>query len=69
MSGQSRSRRPVEERTDPRRRTLRELRLFTSQQGFLPTTQELADILGTSPPSTLNQVNQPVTRDEAGNCG
>ena len=62
MSVQSRGRRPVEEITDPQRRTLRELHRFTSRQGFPPTIQELADILGISPPSARDQVNQLVRK-------
>ena len=58
MSNESRGRPPVEEITDPQRRTLRELRRFISQQGFPPTIQELADILGISAPSARDQVTQ-----------
>ena len=62
MSSQSRGRRPIEEITDPQRRTLGELRRFTSQRGFPPTLQELADILGISPPSAHDQVSQLVRK-------
>ena len=58
MSGQSRGRRPVEEITDPQRRTLRALRRLTNRQGFPPTIQELADILEISSPSVRDQVKQ-----------
>ena len=59
MSDESRvGRRPVEEITDPQRRTLGELRRFIGQQGFPPTIQELADILGISAPSARDQVTQ-----------
>ena len=62
MSGQARGRRPVEEITDPQRRTLRELRDFTNRRGFPPTIQELADILGISTPSVRDQVKQLVRK-------
>ena len=62
MSGRSRGRRPVEEITEPQRRTLRELGYFTSRQGFPPTLQELADALGTSAPSARDQINQLVRK-------
>ena len=58
MSSQSRGRPRVEEITGPQRRTLGELRRFTRQQGFPPTIQELADILGISTPSVRDQVSQ-----------
>ena len=48
----------MEEITDPQRRTLGELRRFIGQQGFPPTIQELADILGISAPSARDQVTQ-----------
>ena len=62
MSGKARGRRPVEEITDPQRRTLRELRRFTNRRGFPPTIQELADILGISPPSLRDQITQLVRK-------
>ena len=62
MSGKARGRRPVEEITDPQRRTLRELRRFTNRRGFPPTIQELADILGISPPSVRDQITQLVRK-------
>ena len=62
MSSQSRGKRPVEEITDPQRRTLRELGRFTSRRGFPPTLQELADILGISPPSAHDQMSQLVRK-------
>ena len=62
MSGKARGRRPVEEITDPQRRTLRELRRFTKRRGFPPTIQELADILGISPPSVRDQITQLVRK-------
>ena len=62
MSGKARGRRPVEEITDPQRRTLQELRRFTNRRGFPPTIQELADMLGISPPSVRDQVNQLVRK-------
>ena len=62
MSGKARGRRPVQEITDPQRRTLRELRRFTNRRGFPPTIQELADILGISPPSVRDQITQLVRK-------
>ncbi len=62
MSDESRGRPPVEEITDPQRRTLGELRRFTRQRGFPPTIQELADILGISTPSVYAQVSQLVRK-------
>ena len=62
MSGKARGRRPVDEITDPQRRTLRELRRFINRRGFPPTNQELADILGISPPSVREQVKQLVRK-------
>ena len=62
MGSQSRGRPRVEEITDPQRRTLGELRRFTGQQGFPPTIQELADILGISTPSVRDQVSQLVRK-------
>ncbi len=62
MSEQPRGRRPVEEITDPQRHTLRELCRFTNRQGFPPTIQELADILGISSPSVRDQVKQLVRK-------
>jgi repressor LexA len=59
---ESRGRPPVEEITDPQRRTLGDLRRFIAQQGFPPTIQELADILGISAPSVRAQVNQLVRK-------
>ena len=62
MSSQSRGRPRVEEITGPQRRTLGELRRFTRRQGFPPTIQELADILGISTPSVRDQVSQLVRK-------
>ncbi len=62
MTGPTRGRPRVEEITGPQRRTLRELGLFIGRQGFPPTIQELADILGISPPSARDQVNQLVRK-------
>ena len=62
MSGKARGRRPVEEITDPQRRTLHELRRFINRRGFPPTIQELADILGISPPSVRDQITQLVRK-------
>ena len=62
MSDQSRGRRRVEEITAPQRRTLQELRRFIDRQGFPPTIQELADVLGISPPSVHSQVKQLVRK-------
>ena len=62
MSGKARGRPPVEEITDPQRRTLQELRRFINRRGIPPTFQELADILGISPPSLRDQVSQLVRK-------
>ena len=62
MSGKARGRRPVEEITGPQRRTLRELRRFINRRRFPPTIQELADILGISPPSLRDQITQLVRK-------
>lgn len=62
MGGKTRGRRPIQEITDPQRRTLQEIRLFTSQRGFPPTIKELADILGISHASAHGQVNQLVRK-------
>ena len=62
MHGPARGRRPVDEITSPQRRTLRELRRFTSQRGFPPTIKELADVLGISAPSAHDQVSQLVRK-------
>lgn len=57
-----RGRRPVQEITEPQRRTLKEIRLFTSRRGFPPTMKELAGILGISHASAHGQVNQLVRK-------
>jgi len=62
MSQRSRGRRPVQETTEPQRRTLKEIRLFTNRRGFPPTMKELADILGISNASAHGQVNQLVRK-------
>ena len=62
MSSQARGRPPIEAITGPQRRTLHELQRFTNRRGFPPTIQELADILGISPPSLRDQVNQLVRK-------
>ena len=62
MSTQPRGRPPVEEITAPQRRTLRALGRFTNRQGFPPTIQELADILGISAPSVHDQVGRLVRK-------
>ena len=62
MQALARGRRPVDEITSPQRRTLRELRRFTSERGFPPTIKELADVLGISPPSAHEQVSQLVRK-------
>ena len=62
MSSQARGRPPIEAITDPQRRTLHELQRFTNRRGFPPTIQELADILGISPPSVRDQVKQLVRK-------
>ncbi|UCC43634.1 MAG: MarR family transcriptional regulator [Candidatus Zixiibacteriota bacterium] len=57
-----RGRRPVKEITAPQRRTLREIHLLTIGHGFPPTIKELADVLGISPASAHEQVNQLVRK-------
>jgi repressor LexA len=58
-----RGRRPFKGITEPQRRTLREIRLFTIGHGFPPTIKELADVLGISHASAHGQVNQLVLKD------
>jgi len=62
MSQRQRGRRPVQEITEPQRRTLKEIRLFTNRRGFPPTMKELADILGISHASAHGQVSQLVRK-------
>jgi repressor LexA len=62
MSQRPRGRRPVHEITEPQRRTLKEIRLFTNRRGFPPTMKELADILGISHASAHGQVSQLVRK-------
>jgi len=62
MSQRPRGRRPVQEITEPQRRTLKEIGLFTNRRGFPPTMKELADILGISHASAHGQVNQLVRK-------
>ncbi len=62
MSQRPRGRRPVHEITEPQRRTLKEIRLFTNRRGFPPTMKELADILGISHTSAHGQVSQLVRK-------
>ncbi len=62
MSQRPRGRRPVQEITEPQRRTLKEIRLFTNRRGFPPTMKELADILGISHASVHGQVSQLVRK-------
>ena len=62
MTTRPRGRRPVQEITDPQRRTLKDIRRFLHQRGFPPTIKELADILGISHASAHDQVNQLVRK-------
>ena len=62
MASRPRGRRPIQEITAPQRRTLQEIRLYTSRRGFPPTIKELADILGISHASAHGQVNQLVRK-------
>ena len=62
MSQRLRGRRPVQEITEPQRRTLKEIRLFTNRRGFPPTMKELAAILDISHASAHDQVNQLVRK-------
>lgn len=57
-----RGRRPIENLTDAQRRTLGEVRAFINRQGFPPTVQDLAEILGISPASAHEQINQLVRK-------
>jgi len=62
MNSLKKGRRPIQEITEPQRRTLREIRLFTIEHGFPPTIKELANILGISHASAHGQVNQLVRK-------
>jgi len=62
MTNKTRGRRPVQEITDPQRRTLKEIRRFLRKCGFPPTMKELADILGISHSSAHDQVSQLVRK-------
>jgi len=48
--------------TDHQRRTLREIDQYVRRHGFPPSIQELADILGITPASVHDQVNQLVRK-------
>ena len=53
---------PIQEITEPQRRTLHEIRLFIIGHGFPSTIKELADVLGISNASAHGQVNQLVRK-------
>ena len=59
---EKRGRRPIQEITEPQRKTMKEIRRFTERRGFPPTMKELADILGISHASVHGQVNQLVSK-------
>lgn len=58
----SRGRHPVEKLTDTQRRTLGEVRTFIVRHRFPPSVQELAELLGISPASAHEQINQLVRK-------
>lgn len=62
MNNLKKGRRPIQEITEPQRRTLREIRLFTIGHGFPPTIKELANVLGISHASAHGQFNQLVRK-------
>lgn len=62
MNDLKRGRRPIHEITNPQRRTLEKIRLFTIAHGFPPTIKELAEVLGISHASAHGQVNQLVRK-------
>ena len=57
-----RGRKPSAKITDRQRRTLREIETFIRRHNYPPTMQELADVLGITPASTHDQVNQLVRK-------
>jgi repressor LexA len=57
-----RGRRPVEILTDSQRRTLTEVRDYIARHRFPPSVQELAELLGISPASAHEQINQLVRK-------
>jgi repressor LexA len=57
-----RGRRPAEQLTEVQIRTLRAIQDFIIQRGFPPTTQELAGVLGVSPPTAHEQLGQLVRK-------
>ena len=57
-----RGRRPIEKLTDAQRRTLGEVREFIVRHRFPPSVQELAEVLGISPASAHEQINQLVRK-------
>ena len=62
MTTKPRGRRPVQEISDPQRRTLQKIRTFINQRGFPPTLIELGEMLGISSISVYDQVNQLVRK-------
>ena len=62
MINETRGRRPVQEITDPQRKTLKEICRFIGERGFPPTMKELADILRISHSSAHDQVSQLVRK-------
>lgn len=57
-----RGRRPIEDLTDAQRRTLGEVRAFIVRHRFPPSVQELGEVLGISPASAHQQINQLVRK-------
>ena len=63
MTSHNRGKRPIEEITEPQRRTLHEIRLFTTGHGlFPPTINVVSEVLGISHASVHGQVNQLVRK-------
>ena len=56
------SKKPIQEITDPQRRTLREISIFINKCKFPPTLKDLAEILGITSSSVNDQVNQLVRK-------
>ena len=62
MKQHRKGRRPIQEITEPQRRTLHEIRLFIIEHGFPPTIKELSEVLGISHASVHGQVTQLVRK-------
>src|SRR5207248_2922626 len=57
-----RGRRPIENLTENQRRTFGEIREFINRHEYPPSVQELGEILGISPASAHEQINQLVRK-------